>query len=202
LSHINDSNIEEAPVSLRHAILGIVEFRPMHGYEIKRVLGEGISTFWPVHLAAIYPSLRRLEHEGLVAHRTEKSAEGRPDRKIFELTDAGREELARWRRLPPEGATQSKVPLYLKLLFAKPENLGDALHWIDKELETSRGTASQLRAELHDPQAYSTFFVRFMRESGLAHVELQIELLEDLRSRIQERLEARQRASSGAPSTS
>ncbi len=186
-------------MSLRHAILGIVEFRPMHGYEIKRVLGEGISTFWPVHLAAIYPSLRRLEDEGLVAHRTEKSGEGRPDRKVYEITDAGREELARWRRLPPEGLTQSKVPLYLKLLFAKPENLGDALHWIEKEIETSRGAADLLRAELHNPQAFSTFFVRFMRESGLAHVELQLELLEDLRARIQEKLEARARAAANEP---
>jgi DNA-binding PadR family transcriptional regulator len=183
-------------MSLRHAILGIVDYKPMHGYEIKRVLDEGISSFWPVNLAAIYPSLRRLEAEGLVAHRTEKSAEGRPDRKVFEITDAGRDELARWRRLPPEGTNQTRVPLFLKLLFAKPENLGDAIHWIDKELEDRRGEATGLRAELDDPRAFSTFFVRFMRESGLAHTELQIELLQELRARVRERLDARE--SSGA----
>ena len=38
-------------MSLRHAILGIVEWQPMHGYQIKQVLEEGISAFWPVKLA-------------------------------------------------------------------------------------------------------------------------------------------------------
>ncbi|MDX1648456.1 MAG: PadR family transcriptional regulator, partial [Myxococcota bacterium] len=133
-------------MSLRHAILGIVDWQPMHGYEIKRVLEEGISTFWPVNLGAIYPSLRRLEAEGLVRHRREASPEGRPDRKVFEVTDRGREELARWRRLPPEGPAQARVPLYLKLLFAQPENLPEVVQWIDKELETARATADALRS--------------------------------------------------------
>ncbi|MAE96736.1 MAG: hypothetical protein CL910_18975 [Deltaproteobacteria bacterium] len=171
-------------MSLRHAILGIVEYQPAHGYQIRRVLQEGISTFWPVNLAAIYPSLRRLEEEGLVAHRMEASEEGRPDRKVYEITEAGREEMATWRRLPPEGAASNKVPLFLKLLFARTENLRDTLDWIDKEIEGLRSGSHQLRSELHDPKAFDTFFVRFMRETGLAHVELQIELLQDLRTRI------------------
>ena len=48
-------------MSLRHAILGIVEYEPMHGYQIRQVLGEGMASFWPVNLAAIYPALRKLE---------------------------------------------------------------------------------------------------------------------------------------------
>lgn len=171
-------------MSLRHAILGIVEYQPSHGYQIRRILDEGISTFWPVNLAGIYPSLRRLEEEGLVAHRMEPSEEGRPDRKVYEITQPGREEMARWRHLPPEGTASSKVPLFLKLLFARTENLRDSLDWIDKEIETLRGNSHGLRSELHNPQAFDSFFVRFMRETGLAHAELQLELLQDLRSRV------------------
>ena len=178
-------------MSLRHAILGILEFQPMHGYQVKRVLDEGISSFWPVNLAAIYPSLRRLEGEGLVGHRTEPGASGRPDRKVYEITGSGVEELARWRALPPDGQPQNKVPLYLKLLFAKRENLPDTLAWIDKELERVQGTASDLQAVLANPDAFDTFFVRFMRESGVAHAELQIELLTDLRERVRRLLAKR-----------
>ncbi|MDJ0787577.1 MAG: PadR family transcriptional regulator [Myxococcota bacterium] len=176
-------------MSLRHAILGIVNHEPVHAYALKRVLDEGISSFWPVNLAAIYPSLRKLEEEGLVAHRLEKSTEGRPDRKVYEITDAGREELARWRRLPPDGLPQSKVPLFLKLLFAQPENAEDALGWIEKEIEAVRGRADTLRSELHNPDALSTFFVRFMRESGLAHLDLQAELLQDLAAKLREKID-------------
>lgn len=189
-------------MSLRHAILGIVDWQPMHGYEIKRVLEEGVSTFWPVNLGAIYPSLRRLEAEGLVRHRREASPDGRPDRKVYEVTEAGREELARWRRLPPEGPPQTRVPLYLKLLFARPENLPEVVQWIDKELETARARADALRSALHepfaDPDALPFFFVQFMRESGLGHTELGIEFLEDLRARVLRRLEAGEAGHEGA----
>lgn len=178
-------------MSLRHAILGILEFSPAHGYQLRRVLAEGISLFWPVKLAAIYPCLRRLEEEGLVAHRTETTDPGRPDRKVYEITDSGRDELARWRRLPPEGEAQQRAPLYLKLLFAKPENLDDTVHWIAKDLERLRGQADRLRTELANPRVFSTFFLQFMRESGLAHLELQIEMLEDLRQRVMDRLARR-----------
>lgn len=182
-------------MSLAHAILGVLEYQPMHGYELRRVLGEGISTFWPINLPAIYPCLRKLEEDGLVSHRLQPTPEGRPDRKVFDITDSGRDELARWRRLPPDGPPQLRNPLYLKLFFAQPENLRDAIDWIDKTLESARSNAAQLRADLANPNAFSTFFVKFMRESGVAHHELQIELLEDLRARVESKLAERQEPS-------
>jgi len=175
-------------MSLRHAILGILAYREMHGYELKRVLEEGISSFWPVKLAAIYPSLRRLEDEGLVSWRREAGAEGRPDRKVYAISDAGRAELARWRRLPPDGGPSVRNPLYLKLLFATEEDFPEAVQWVEKQLEKARASLDQLRADLANPRAFSTFIVQFMRESGVAHLELQIELLEELRARLSQRV--------------
>ena len=179
-------------MSLQHAILGILEFQPMHGYELRRVLAEGISTFWPVNLPAIYPSLRRLEEQGWVAHRTQPTAQGRPDRKVYSIAESGRVELARWRRLAPEGEAAIRSPLYLKLFFAKAENLPDAAEWIGKALEEGHAATDQLRADLSNPNVFSTFFVRFMRESALAHFELQTELLEGLRERIRVQLAERE----------
>ncbi|MCG8588270.1 MAG: PadR family transcriptional regulator [Proteobacteria bacterium] len=178
-------------MSLRHAILGILEHEPQHGYAVKRVLEEQISGFWPVNLAAIYPCLRRLEEEGLVTHRTESTATGRPDRKIFSVTEAGSQELAHWRRLPPnwdEGKFRS--PLMLKLLFARRDNLEDVCEWAGKAIEDARAAADQIRAELAGKPEDNTFFVRFLRESGLAHLELQAEMLTEMRDKIRASLEA------------
>lgn len=185
-------------MSLRHAILGILDYRPLHGYELKRVLENGISSFWPVNLGAIYPNLHALETEGLVAHHTESTAEGRPDRKVYTITESGREELARWRRLPPEGHTRTRSPLYLKLLFARRENLRDGLEWIDAEIQHAQAAAAYLKAQLADPQAFSTFFVQFLRESGVAHLNLHAELLQELRERIDRDLLRKKRPKSEA----
>ncbi|MBW2236766.1 MAG: PadR family transcriptional regulator [Deltaproteobacteria bacterium] len=181
-------------MSLRHAILGILDYREMHGYQLKRVLDEGISTFWPVNLAAIYPSLRKLEEEGLVQGRREPSAEGRPDRKVYTITNAGCEELALWRRVAPDGVPSVRNPLYLKLLFAHEEDFGEALSWLDKQADRAQAGLDQLRAEQANPRAFSTFFVEFLRESGVQHLELEIELLKELRARMQERVSRGQRA--------
>lgn len=180
-------------MSLRHAILGILDYSDMHGYQLKRVLEEGISSFWPVNLAAIYPSLHRLEEEGLVSFHREPSGEGRPDRKVYTITAEGREELVRWRRLPPDSTVSVRNPLYLKLLFAHDEDFPEAMPWVEKQMEGARATLDQLRADLANPKAFSTFFVKFLRETGVAHLELQIELHEELLARMRERIARRAR---------
>lgn len=182
-------------MSLRHAILGILEYQPMHGYSLKRVLAEGVSTFWPVNLPAIYPSLRKLEDEGLVAHQVEATPDGRPDRKVFTITEDGREELARWRRLPPDGPVTVRSPLFLKLLFAKGENLRDTIDWLDKAIEEVRDGLSQAHADGQHAAFDSILFLQFIRDCGVAHLELSLELLQNLRMRVAaivEQREARQ----------
>lgn len=173
-------------MSLRHAILGVLEFQPLHGYALKCVLDQGISNFWPVKLAAIYPCLRRLEVEGLVAHSTETTPDGRPDRKVFTVTEAGREELASWRRIPPDDEQpRFRNALFLKLLFAKRENLGDVRQWVSKAQAEAAAKAGELRDDLESSSS-PPFFVRFLRQCGHAHLELHAQLLADLASQIDE----------------
>jgi DNA-binding PadR family transcriptional regulator len=177
-------HLEPSRLSLRHAILGVLEFQPLHGYALKCVLEEGISHVWPVNLAAIYPSLRKLEEEGLVTHETESTQSGRPDRKVYSVTEAGRTELSRWRRLPPDTSEyQMKNPLLLKLLFAKRENLPEVRSWLDDALAKSEITRKHARESLADADSLP-FFVRFLRESGLEHLELQIDRLSRLREQV------------------
>ncbi|MGH0036214.1 MAG: PadR family transcriptional regulator [Myxococcota bacterium] len=171
-------------MSLRHAILGVLEFRPLHGYALKCVMEEGIAHVWPVNLAAIYPSLHRLEEEGLVTHETEVTPSGRPDRKVYSVTEAGRAELDRWRLLPPDPRTaQAKNPLLLKLLFSKRENLPQVRSWLDGALADAEITRKKALESLENADSLP-FFVRFLRETGLAHLELQIERLSTLRGQV------------------
>jgi len=177
-----------ATLSLRHAILGVLEFHPLHGYALKCVLEQGISQVWPVNLAAIYPCLRRLESEGLVSHERQTTPEGRPDRKVYSISEAGREEMARWRRLPPDvGEFQIKNPLLLKLLFAKRENLPQVRSWLDEALEDAAEQRERAVASLRNPERIP-FFVRFLRETGLEHLDLNMARLSELRSRVDDLL--------------
>jgi PadR family transcriptional regulator AphA len=64
------------------------------GYEIKRDVERSIRFFWTISQAQIYPSLVRLEREGLISGR--ETPTGRRRRRVFEITDAGRAELREW----------------------------------------------------------------------------------------------------------
>ncbi len=70
--------------------LGALMLGDASGYEIRKMFEEGVfAHFQDASLGAIYPALTRALAEGLVT-RTEEAQEGRPDRKVYGLTAAGR----------------------------------------------------------------------------------------------------------------
>ncbi|MGC5024237.1 PadR family transcriptional regulator [Tsukamurella sp. DT100] len=75
-------------------ILGVLESAPRHGYGVSAALVEvGLQ---PIKGAQLYPALVKLENDGWIVAEWEQSESG-PARKVYELTDAGRAELARLR---------------------------------------------------------------------------------------------------------
>jgi DNA-binding PadR family transcriptional regulator len=73
---------------LRLYLLRLLDDGPKHGYELIRSLENRFHGLYAPSAGTIYPRLARLEADGLVTHR---AAGGR---KVYEITDAGRAELA------------------------------------------------------------------------------------------------------------
>jgi poly-beta-hydroxybutyrate-responsive repressor len=76
------------------ALLLLLRERPAHGYELLDALPELVPG-QRVDMGNLYRALRRLEEEGLVRSEWDAGATG-PARRVYELTDAGRELLAQW----------------------------------------------------------------------------------------------------------
>lgn len=74
---------------LRFVILALLEEQPRHGYELIKELEERTGGDYRPSPGVIYPTLSLLEDEGLV-----RPADAEAGRKLYELTDAGREALA------------------------------------------------------------------------------------------------------------
>lgn len=76
-------------------ILAILNFEDATGYEIKKQSTEGAFSFFvDISYGTIYPTLAKLEAEGFVICRSESQA-GKPDKKIYSITDKGRDEFVR-----------------------------------------------------------------------------------------------------------
>ncbi len=48
------------------AILGLLKDQPLHGYELRKRLGETLGSLWGISYGSLYPALRRLEREGAI----------------------------------------------------------------------------------------------------------------------------------------
>ena len=90
-------------MALEHAILVSLTERTGSGYELARRFDRSIGYFWPATHQQIYRVLRRMDDAGWVTH-TEVAQDGRPDKKVYEVSDEGREELVRWLAEPVEPA--------------------------------------------------------------------------------------------------
>jgi DNA-binding PadR family transcriptional regulator len=84
---------------LEHAILAFLDFNPMTGYDLKKYFDQSVTHFWSATQSHIYKSLDGLKKKGWAEAKTIPQ-EGRPNRKQFHITEAGRAELRRWLTSP------------------------------------------------------------------------------------------------------
>ena len=74
---------------IRAAILALLTEEPMHGYQIIQELAERTGGVWRPSPGSVYPTLQQLEDEELVRETASESG-----KRVYELTDAGREQAA------------------------------------------------------------------------------------------------------------
>jgi DNA-binding PadR family transcriptional regulator len=91
----------DVPRSTDYALLGVLaQGGPMSGYDARAYLEASIAQFWSESFGQIYPALERLRRLRLVRCRAD--ATSARARKVYEITDAGRDRLAAWLAEPPE----------------------------------------------------------------------------------------------------
>jgi DNA-binding PadR family transcriptional regulator len=103
-------------MSLDHAILGFLTYRPYTGYDLKKIFDTSVRHFWPAHQSQIYRTLNRLSENGFV-EMEKVEQENRPARKQYTITEEGRRELHRWMTTPlPFGEYRSAA--MIQVFFA------------------------------------------------------------------------------------
>src|SRR5947209_844749 len=109
----------EPPRSLTptgRVILGMIGLGRRTGYDIKAFVDRTTRYFWAASYGQIYPELKRLEEQGLVAGSPEPS--GGRARTVFELTDAGQGALEAWLASKEEPHYELRDEGMLKLFFS------------------------------------------------------------------------------------
>lgn len=81
------------------AVLSTISLEPMHPYQIASLLRErGKGRDMEIKWGSFYTVVQNLQKHGLIAVADNVRQGGRPERTVYRITDAGREELADWVR--------------------------------------------------------------------------------------------------------
>ena len=86
-------------MALEHAILVSLLEQPGSGYELARRFERSIGRFWTATHQQIYRVLKRMETDGWVTAE-EIGQAGRPDKRAYSVSPAGRAQLTTWLRDP------------------------------------------------------------------------------------------------------
>lgn len=177
-------------MSIRHTILGLLDWAPMHGYAL-RELAKSYQAVYPMPTNNIYPALKQLSEDGLItAHETEV-IDGRA-RKIYEITLAGREELRRWLTEASDGSVVIRDPNTLKVALLRESAIADARSWLeahrDQVLEETKKGEAYLKEQGESLPRYTRFVAQYGVDGGYLRVRFIDQLLaqieEDLKSKL------------------
>jgi DNA-binding PadR family transcriptional regulator len=137
-------------MALAHAILALLVDCPQSGYDLTKSFEESVGCFWKATHQQIYRELAKLEAQGCL-----KSAivlqDGRPDKKLYTVTDTGQQHLTSWIAEPCD-TTPIKEALLVKVFVGSLV----PIHVIRQQLAHHRQLhAAQLA---HYRQLEATFF--------------------------------------------
>jgi PadR family transcriptional regulator AphA len=175
-------------MSLPHIILGMLRKTPKSGYDLKKELDVVIHYFWEADISRIYRSLNEMQKKGWVEFKT-VIQEDNPNKKVYSLTEAGRDELQRWLAEPGKQTGPNNAFL-AQLHFSDAIPVEAQLHVMEarlaslkKELKELESRAARLKMPVPLPKdALKRGVMRemFSLEYGIRKDQFEIEWTENI----------------------
>jgi PadR family transcriptional regulator, regulatory protein AphA len=168
-------------MSLEYAILGFLNYLPMSGYDLKKRFDNSIQHFWSADQSQIYQTLARLSERGWTEVEV-VAQDGKPNRKVYYITDAGREELHRWLASPilmPETRSAALIQIFFAGQLSDAEILAkfeEAARQVEAALALYRQVPqviAQYAAEIGTPR--DAFCWGLTLEMGLVSTRAQLD---------------------------
>jgi len=164
-------------VSIKYAILGLLHYKDMHGYQIKKHIESNFGHMWSINYGQIYPNLKELLKEGFVQMREfNQVGEKGPHRKLYSLTDAGRAAFSRWLAEAPEKNMILRDPFLMRFVFYRFGDSERSVEIIDDQVKLWTKMLAK-RQENLDHWRDHDLHVRLIAELGLDLNRLLLEWL-------------------------
>jgi DNA-binding PadR family transcriptional regulator len=153
-------------------ILSLLAERPMHGYEVNATLEDRKIREWaPVSRPQIYYSLDKLTKLGLIRTASDETPAAGPERRVFETTAQGRDQLADALESKHWVNNQVHQPFLIWLALswqARPrafrKQLNDRKRFLETRLAGERATLKDVLEEVGHPYHEAVWMLQLMIE--------------------------------------
>jgi DNA-binding PadR family transcriptional regulator len=161
---------------VRLPLMALLAKEPAHGYELKNRLEQIFGEAYPsLNIGQVYLTLQRLERAGLVRSQDVVQAT-RPNKRVYELTPAGREAVGAWLESPSDGP-RVRDDFFMKLALGPLVGDTDRLGLINRQ---RRHYLSQMRglSRLASDASEDSKVPRLLVEGAMLHVQADLDWLE------------------------
>lgn len=143
-------------MSLQHILLGLLDEQPSSGYELNKRLQDVGQHFWVTEQSQVYRALYKMLNLNYVEYET-VIQENSPNKKVYQLTQAGKQALEQWLRQPIERNQPLQIwlaQIYLgasltseeitQLIEARIDEVDNKLEWALQRLDNEAGQTPRM----------------------------------------------------------
>ncbi|HHW07606.1 MAG TPA: PadR family transcriptional regulator [Clostridia bacterium] len=142
-------------MSLKFGLLGLLNYGKMTGYELDKAFKESLHFFWQAQTSQVYRELNAMEKEGWLTSELVYQ-EGKPNKKVYAITEQGRAALHRW--LSEEdtgGAFPVRSAFLMKIFFAGEVSREKAISMLEDYKEKCLASLEALKDTARSIHHYS-----------------------------------------------
>jgi PadR family transcriptional regulator, regulatory protein AphA len=177
-------------MSIEYAILGLLVHQPMSGYDLKKIISRSNTFYWSGNNNQIYNELVSLYRDGFLSQEI-IFQENKPPRKIYAITEIGKQKLVGWlgsKPLPPE----RKHPFLIQLAWAdmlSDSEVDELLAGYEEEITTQCIMAEQQENSTMANRISTSrqaFFWAQIQKNWIGYYRAELEWVQSLRKELLE----------------
>jgi len=145
-------------MSLAYALLGLLNYTSMTGYDLKKIFDDSINFFWSAQTSQIYRELKALEKKGCIVSTVETSAKG-PDKRVYSITEQGISCLKDWLADMPDDIDENiRNAFLIRVFFSSLVGVDELYFQIQKRLKEYKKEYQMLKSVENRMSEYVKMF--------------------------------------------